>query len=358
MSTGYLVLVALFAAAEGAAPLAGLLIEPNAGVERALENNPKLLQQHRGYLAWLEKHPSIATAEDAFTSLMPTRGFSAAFIRFDEALVRYPDVAHRMDTYYSFLVRDSAARTAVDDLHRFELARRGTRETWGPALAYLRAHPDKALTFLENPRWVKPLPEALAPLAEAARKKKPLVERLQTDFQTLHDNAQVHLRVFPWWKTAYDAESSVEKAFGYLNTHFSEYPHRFWVWHRRELALAHEPDARAWLRHWHRLVRRTDGLDRAYWIYLDRLRRQPELREVAERRWRNEYEPLPAWPPDRQPPKLSPLWTPEEDKPTAKRPDPVEIEKPARPDMPRTDDFPRPTPPEKPVRPARPTKKE
>jgi len=330
--------------------LAEWLNEQQAEVETTLENAHELLEQHRGYLVWLEEHPSMATVEEAFTSLMITREFRLRYNQFDETFLRYPPIARRMDDYYDFLAQDFDARMAVDDMHRFELAHRRDRETRRPVLAYLRAHPDEALTVLENPRWVKPLPEALAPFAEAAREKEPLIERLQADFHPLHDNPLAHLRVFPWWKIAYGQESPVREPFDALNAHFTEFPHRFWVWHRRELALAAEPDARDWLRHWHRLVRRTEGLDQAYWTYLDALRRRPELREAAEARWKDEYGAAPTWPPESGPPKLKPLWTVKEDKPRVERPEHVEIKRPARPKVPQADDLTRPTPPTRPVR--------
>ena len=185
----------------------------------------------------------------------------------------------------------------------------GPGATPGAVLTYLRAHPDEALTFLENPQWVKPIPETLRPLADAAREKDPSLERLQAAFQTLHEQPEAHLCVFPWWEAACDGESALRDAFDGLMAHFRQYPHRFWVWHRRELALAEAPDTRAWLRHWHRVVRRTEGLGRAYWDYLKPCA-QPERAETAEARWRNEYGPAPQWPPEGQPPRRRPFRSP------------------------------------------------
>lgn len=357
MNGVFLALMTLLAQADNPEPLADLATVQHAGVEGVLDSKPALLAQHRGYLAWLEKHPAIASAEEAFTALMLTRGFSLPASRFDETLVQFPDSATRMDAYYAFLAGNSDARMAVDDLHRFEFAHRSSQDTWGAVLAHLRAEPDNAMTFLENPRWVKPIPEVLQPLADAARKGEPAVERLRADFQTLHNNAEVHLRVIPWWNTAYSAANPVGTAFAGLSAHFRQFPHRFWVWHRRELALADQPEARAWIRHWHRLVRRTDGLDGAYWAYLDALRRQPELGEAAEKRWQNEHGETLPWPPEGSPSTLTPLWTPPDGRPSVKRPEPRAIEKPARPEAPRAD-FPRPARPARPVPPERPVKDE
>ena len=350
-----LALVTLLAGAEDGAPQSALAVAQRVVVQRALESNPELLAQHRGYLEWLERHPAIATAEEAFTSLMQSQGFSLPVNRFDESLVRYPDAGLRMDAYYRLLADDAEARLAVDNLHRFELAKRREPETWTPALDYLRANPDTALTFLEDPRWVKPLPEALVPLANAARRDDPAVLRLRTAFQTLHDNAKAHLSLFPWWETLYGRESDIGETFEPLKAHFRQYPHRFWVWHRRELAMAQNVNARAWLRHWHRLVRRTEGLGQAYYAYLEMLREQPELRADAESRWRKQFgEPVP-WPPEDTPPTLTSLWRPEDDVPVMERPERLEIERPERPRAPSRDDFERPAPPARPVRPVRPT---
>ena len=351
MNAACLALIAWLGAAVESAPLVDLAAARTAAVERVLENDPQLLGGHRGYLAWTGQHPSIAAAEDAFTGLLRTTGFSLPASRFDEALVRSPEIAARMDTCYVFLASNADARAAVDDLHRFELAHRTGRDTWGAVLTYLRAHPDEALTFLENPQWVKPIPETLRPLADAAREKDPSLERLQAAFQTLHEQPEAHLCVFPWWEAACDGESALRDAFDGLMAHFRQYPHRFWVWHRRELALAEAPDTRAWLRHWHRVVRRTKGLGRAYWDYLEALRAQPERAETAEARWRNEYGPAPQWPPEGQPPRLAPLPLPSRATPRVERPARIETDKPARPRIPASGPMKRPA---RPVPPARP----
>ncbi len=353
MIAAWLALLAGLGAAAEPAPPADLPAARTAAVERALENDPHLLAWHRGYLAWTRQHPAAAAAEDAFTSLLRTTGFSLPVGRFDEALVRFPELAARMDACYAVLASNADARAAVDDLHRFELAHRTGRDTWGAVLMYLRAHPEEALTFLENPQWVKPIPETLRPLADAARRKDPSLERLQADFQILHDQPEAHLRVFPWWKAACGEESPVRDAFEALMAHFRQYPHRFWVWHRRELVLAEPPGARAWLRHWHRVVRRSEGLERAYWDYLEAVRTQPELAETAEARWRNEYGPAPAWPPEGEPPSLAPLRVPSRATPSIERPPRTETEKPARPRIPASGPVKQPT---RPVPPARPVK--
>ncbi|HQE83141.1 MAG TPA: hypothetical protein PLM14_09080 [Candidatus Hydrogenedentes bacterium] len=358
MNVVFLALLTLLAGIEDAEPRVARAEAERAAVERVLEGKPALLAEHRGFLSWLEMHPSTAAAEEAFVSLMLTQGFSLPANRYDESLVRFPEAASQMDGYYDFLASDSGARAAIDDLHRFELAHRTDGGAWGAALSYLRANPAEASTFLVNPRWVKPMPEALQPLADAARKHEPSVERLRTAFQTLDDNALAHLRVFPWWETAYDAESPIGGAFEALNAHFRQYPHRFWVWHRRELALADDPGARAWIRHWHRIVRRSEGLDRAYWVYLDALRGQPERAQTAETRWQKEHGAPPQWPPDNDPPSLTPLWLPSKEMPSVKRLERLEIETPPRPLAPGPDEFTRPTLPTRPARPTRPVKEQ
>ena len=353
MNAAWLALFAwLGAATDSAAPVT-LPSDPAAAVERVLETNPSRLAQHRGYQAWLARHPAAASAEDAFLPLLLTAGFSLPLDRFDEALLRFLENEAAMDAYYALLASNAESRAAVDDLHRFELAHRTGREAWDGILTYLRAHPENALTFLKKPQWVKPTPDALRPLADAARKKDPSLERLRAAFQTLHDQPEAHLHVFPWWKAACGEESPIREPLDALMAHFRQYPHHFWAWHRRELVLAETPGARAWLRHWHRTVRRSEGLGRAYWLYLDGLRTQPELAEAAEVRWRSEFGAVPSWAPEKEPPPLAPLRLPARATPRAERPSRAETPTPRRPHIPSAGSVERPARPIPPIRPVK-----
>ncbi|HOF40607.1 MAG TPA: hypothetical protein PLD73_11070 [Candidatus Hydrogenedentes bacterium] len=357
MNAAWLALFAwLGAATQSAAPVT-LPADPAAAVERVLESDPSLLAQHRGYQAWIGRYPAAASAEEAFTTLLLTTGFSLPVDRFDEALVRFPESAAAMDAYYAALASNGEIRAAVDDLHRFELAQRAGREAWDGILAYLRAHPEEALTFLKNPQWAKPTPDALRPLADAARKKDPSLDRLRAAFQALHDQPEAHLHVFPWWKAYCGEESLIREPFDALMAHFRQYPHHFWVWHRREIVLAETPGVRAWLRHWHRTVRRSEGLGRAYWLYLDGLRTQPEHAEAAEARWRSEFGTVSPWPPDNEPPRLTPLRSPSRAAPRVERPPRVDPPVPRRPHIPTSEGVKRPARPIPPTRPVKDTEK-
>lgn len=80
-------------------------------VVRALENDAALLENHRGYLAYLAKRPEIDRAEAAFNELLLVTRFRRLARAFDEALLR------------------NAAAQAVFDQHYDEQPRAAARET-------------------------------------------------------------------------------------------------------------------------------------------------------------------------------------------------------------------------------------
>lgn len=349
---------------------------PVETVENTLEQEKTSLEAHRGYLRYLADHPGIARAEEAWLELNMQTGFAAADRVFDETLNDHPEAQRLFDQFYDQLARDQDLRRAVESIQRVELTEKAAGPSraandaapapFSAALQYLRAHPDTGLRFLENPQRVKPTPDALLPLLDHFKQHPEILQELSSAFQQISDNPLAQLRLFPWWKQISGLDEQSQAAYETLLAEFLQHPNHFWIWHQRYLALAADVQARAWIRYWHRQVRRTPGLgdNHAYLAYLQKMRRQPESAARAEKRWAGAFGPPPAWPPKESPPLLSYLprnksMEPVEKKkvrmPAFERPEKPSIPRPQKPVMPNMPAMPqRPAKPEKPPKPPKP----
>jgi hypothetical protein len=327
-----------------------------AKVEARLESDQALLNQHRGYLAFLRTHPEAAAAEEALAEHQVLSTYRNATDGFDEALLRNPALQQRSDEYFRFLGDQKDLRRRVEALERVEMDRTKRRDTWGPAMAYLRAHPDKALAFLRNPTLAKPTPEALRPLLSEFKKESGLRSSLLKDFQNIHEAPGAHLKAFPWWQGLNEAEGDVAENYQQMMAHLKAHPTRFWVWQRGQVALAQTPGARDWMRYWRRKIRRDEALRPTYWAYLQELRGDPEKERATEARWAKQFGPPPQWPPVKTPPKLTPM--PSHKTLGAKGSLSPTVPRPAKPSVPRPSRLqPRaPRAPRAPTRPTRPRK--
>lgn len=375
-----------------------------AEVEGALETSTALLEAHRGYVAYLEDHGGVATAEQAWLDLNTLAQFRPLASAFDEALHQDPAAQTLFDQYYDQIARDPGLRASVDALQRSEFGmgkpglssrrQRGaaaspseaveeqlrlpipplgsqagaTPDLFSSAFNYLRANPDEALRFFENPRRLKPIPRSLYPLLGHFEGHPELLEELLGSFRAVTANPLAHTRVFPWWQAAAAPGQGTAEAYAQLTAHFLNRPHHFWVWHQRNIALADDAHARTWIRHWHREVRRAPGLVGAYERYLYERYRDPAQTHATEARWQTQFGPAPTWPPKHAPPVLPRLKprrpaaaTPRDGirRPSYMRPEKPHIEKPTitRPTKPTMPSMPTmPTRPQKPAPPPRPTK--
>ena len=320
-------------------------------VWNALQANPELANQHRGYLSFLEGHPEIASPEEAYSDLTTLSPFHAIASGFDEALQRDPALQNLFDRYYARIAADPMLRRSIDSLYRAEMTEPALQRN-GAAMTYLRAHPDMAMRFLENPARATPVPEDLYGLRAFFKEKPEVREELLTAFRRISENAAAHADVFPWWQAAAEPEREGAKSYRQLMDRLVQRPHEFWIWHNRAAALAAQPHARDWIRYWQRNVRRNAELAPPYAEYLKQTRAKPEWRKAALNEWRKTLGPTPAWPPEGPPPELTPLPRIEPSK--AKHPSkqdlmPKAVPRPKRPEKP-------PVPvPQKPEMPAKPT---
>ena len=274
-------------------------------VWRGLNLDAELVAHHRGYLAYLDAHPETASAEQAHSDLTTTAGYREAVRGFDDALWRNPAAQERFDAYFERLATDEGLRRAVDALYRVEFRDPRLRRDHTIAMAYLRAHPIQAVRFLDHPSRLRPTPEPLLRLHEYLGNHGALRKELRACFERLDQEAAAHADVYPWWAslTADEAEGVAEDN-EVLAAHFARFPHHFWVWHRRNTALARDPSGRDWIRCWHRSVRYATDLGARYAKYLKAIRSRPELRRAAETEWQDAHGDAPPWPPTTPVPNL------------------------------------------------------
>ncbi|HEO69675.1 MAG TPA: hypothetical protein ENN80_00310, partial [Candidatus Hydrogenedentes bacterium] len=239
-------------------------------VEAVLETDRALNAHHHGYLDYLARHPDLAVAEEAYIQCRALVQFSYVVDAFDDLLAADFDAQQCFDRYYDALAADQWLRFDVDAVYRLESEQRGARAVVTPALEFLRASPYRAIEFLRHvPRFAQG-PRELAAFYDMLKKNPQLQRDLCDRFIALNRRPEAVTRVYPWWKAVVE-EGPLSNAHGPMHTYFMDHPHHFWVWHRRQIALAADAHARAWIRYWRRLARRTPGLGRSYDRWLQRL---------------------------------------------------------------------------------------
>lgn len=264
----------------------------------ALENDEALAFHDFGYWAFVDAHPAIAAAEEAYWDLSVLPRFRRIVAEFDEALNERPAAQALFDECHACLARHDRVREIDDALWRVWLEERELRGAKTEAFLYLRANPDAAIRFLGDPPRLHPVPESLYTLIPFLKRQPKVREELYACFQQLHEEPVAHTRVFPWWREASRSGNGVGAAYGRMACYFMGSPHHFWVWRRRTAALAPCPRERDWGRYLERCVRRDPVLSRTYAEYLRARRDRPGVRPA----------PAPsAWPPEGEPPVLPPM---------------------------------------------------
>lgn len=323
-------------------------------VESALKAEPALWRHHCGYLAYLVQHPELAPHENVFSDLCTLTPFRQAVGDFDEALARDAASQSLFDRYYEALAKDDNLRLQMDALFRLELSPGHDRAVAPPLVEYFRREPDNAIFLLQSSSRPSKsgLPSELRRALPYLKGKPELQQRLLHRFVSLRGTPLADTQVFPWWQAIAGGDSETAKAYNRLETYLTEHPNQFWIWHRREIALASNPHVRDWVRYWRRAVRRDPVLAVGYDTYLRRLRETPELLRQTLQGTAQDKETCSTWPPSQeQPPPLAPLdgtsgtprWLLKEDlKPVA--PEKPAIARPSRPAMPRMPNRPQKLP--------------
>ncbi|MCX5759173.1 MAG: hypothetical protein NTU83_11825 [Candidatus Hydrogenedentes bacterium] len=314
-----------------------------------LESNPDHVRQHRGYIAYLDKHADIASAEEAYCALMQLHAFRAASDAFDEALIAREDTRRAWNAYTEALARNDALRAAEDAWYRAVLNGETVRNDGFAAVSYLQAHPGDALRFLDNPARLVPTPEVLYPLRALFMKYPHVREEWRDTLRALDQNAAAHNAVFAWWNAS-------EPEYCELVEYLARRPSEFWTWRRHELAWAADPHARDWMRYWRGRVRRDAALAGRYDAYMLFLRAHPEWQRAALETWEKTQGAAAAWPPGREPPALGPRAL--NPRVAAEKQAPLPKRKDLMPKTPKHIDKPGMRVPEMPAKPERPKLKE
>jgi hypothetical protein len=311
----------------------------SVGAERvraALRDNPALLQGHRGYLAYLQAHPDVALAEEAFAALLGDDTFRRAWDRFDEALLANADAARAYDAFLQAQARDGDLLAAAQALDRLQ-ARIGADDPDAAAgIDYLRANPETARVFLDPRRRLRPTPRELYALRVYLRGNEEVAGRLREVVDVLAAQSAA-TAAYRWWGYT-EGDGPVAESYETVKGYLMGRPAAMKAWRARELMLARRPNDRRWLQWWHRRLRRAPAVADMYYDYLVARAADPEAVEGLGAL--DDTGTADAWPLDAAPPALAPLdqWRgvrPE--RPDIRGPDlpDIDVERPAMPDVPR-----------------------
>lgn len=196
----------------------------------------------------------------------------------------------------------------MENLLRTELET--TREEPGlaGAIRYLRANPDLAMRFLDNPARVRPLPAPLQDNYDAFQERPEWMASLRSALGDVLDQPAAHNTAIPWWKQLARLSSAEDDTEQGLDTELYQHPRAFWLWHLRNINRARHKETRPWIRYWERLIHREPDLARQYGPFVTELLQNPErlrqhLADVEAYRRTSGNE----WPPKMAPPALPPL---------------------------------------------------
>ena len=283
----------------------GQLVE---SVEGALLADKELAFHHAGFLAFWFGRSDWEEAEAGYTAMARSSRLYPLIAAFDEALLGSPRASEAYRSFQAIQLERPDLRDGVEALEDTGLA--WTMERLNRVIGPAQAADLDPLARLQD---------LLGPESETA------IRHLGTD-------PSAQRRLEPWWKLQYDgADRGVGRAYTELVNALRETPGGLAAWRRREVLLAAEPDAAAWVRHWHRRVRRTEPLGARYYDYLAAIQEHPELLDEREQEFRKIVAGR-TWPPPGEPPRLEAIRNPDEPRPRGdlSRRHTPEVERPAR----------------------------
>jgi len=329
------VLVVLFAQTE----TGGLFRE----IEAFLSERPELAELHQGYLEFLESGSLPAHAEQSFNELLASPRFREIIVAFDEELVANPELEDAFYRHYRHLAENPRARQAVESIRRIVRREKAHRDVVEPAVRYMKANPERAREFLEAPESVTPEAEELRAIRGLLGRDRTLRGQLFDAFDTIARDPSAMREVTPYWQRSADIGAAAA-----MDNFLTDRPGMRQAFDRRNLLLAQKPELRMWADHWRRLVRRNTNLAPLYAEYIQQLADDPDQRQALLTQWSSERGSA-DWPPERKPPRLTPLrgaaWT------KVNRP---EVPRPAKPKAPVVAPIKGPERPTAPTRPERP----
>ncbi len=348
-----LLLCATFATQTSAQPPASSPVEEK--LRSLLEGNPELLSLNQAFQTFLRSQGDFGAVEKTYMDMAVLPSFRDAAASFEESLSEDPPAWKRFLRYNAFLGSNPKAREEVDTLLRLEMNRPGLRRELGPALAYLRGHPDDAVLFSRNPALLAQIPDDLHALRNRFRTDPGLQQGIHDSFKTLAEMPEARSEIFPWWETAYADESDLKSATRGLDEYLLQNPAFLWNLRSRNAQWASQPDAFAWTQYLHGAVRREPKLAQPFYEALGVMRGNsselPGTGQDPPTRAIGLSANLPSWPPPEQPPKLTPKLTAQGPPTSGSIRRPTRPTLRGRPTRPQGSQGSRPTPPKRPTRP-------
>ena len=312
-------------------------------VERMLERQGEVLQNHRGYLQFLEDKSALAELEATWWILGPLDAARHAADTLDTLLDKYPRYADSFHRYYDALQQEKSLEEALDAYLNLLWTEEFPSSFQDHTLfTLLHVDANALLQYLETAE-ASNVPGTLLPYHTVLREQGALRGRWA---RALHE-VLVHPRfddaIAPWWQAAAALDEREDQVYSRMMATFRARKHRYRIWHYRNLALASQGDhTRAWILYWHRRIRTTQGLAEQYGRYFAYLQTHSDQTRTRELLWLRHLGAPPVWPPEQPPPRLvleSPVPLPELSTPRS-RVERLEVERPQRPARPDIPDRP------------------
>ncbi len=303
-----------------------------------LISDEELQTHHAGYLAWLHAHPEVAEKERSWWDVNIVSETHALNAAFDEAIMGDVLAQTLYDQFYDELNRNPELRTKVDTLQNLEWSFSAMDQALSKGLNLVKAQPQQSLERITK------LPDAAEDLTindvfNQISQHPELARALQQQLGGLMEDTSFFSRILPWWEAVQGGAPAWQGPHLELTQHFAQYPHRFWIWHKRNLALSTDAHTRNWIRYWQRRVRREPALQN---IYTEVLRQDFDTQRYAAT--------ITDWPPKAAPPVLKALPKSRTQKPGTNKPTITSPNKGTRPTSPRPGVL-SPTRPVAPLRP-------
>lgn len=249
-------------------------------VEEVLLADRDLAFHHSGYLSHWFGRSRWAEAEAGYSAMARSSRLYPLLSAFDDALLGSPRAD---DAYRSF----QAVQLERPDL------RRGVEALEDTGLSWTLERLDRVIGSTQS-----------LDLDPIARLQELLGPEGETAIRNLGTDPSARRRLEPWWRYQYDArDRGAGRAYSELVAALRETPGGLSAWRRREALMAREADDAAWIRYWHRLVRRTKGLGARYYDYLAAIQERPGLMDERQLEFRKIVAGR-SWPPPGNPPRL------------------------------------------------------
>src|SRR5690349_9061477 len=215
-------------------------------VQAALNADPAVLAQHRGFWNYIAADPELRQAEENYDAAMEITSVREAVGYLEESLIADASVRAEYDFYIARLRRDPQLFEAVSRLNGTESAQLSADPDLAGSLRYLRANPDLAVRVLalhQRPASAEPM---LSPLFDHLRRESSAETQLGGAWGSVDGLAGAREAVYPWWSRVYTTQTAVAQRYRALEDVLTRLPSLRRAWEAREVAWANRGDAVRW----------------------------------------------------------------------------------------------------------------